>query len=65
MWIYSFVKVFVSNRIRPSSAASVGSTVVQDRLNELVRLFKGRTEYKKERLADPDDSEEESPTACK
>uniref|UniRef100_A0AAV2LRC0 Cyclic nucleotide-binding domain-containing protein n=1 Tax=Knipowitschia caucasica TaxID=637954 RepID=A0AAV2LRC0_KNICA len=48
---------------RPASAASVGSVVVQDRLNELVRLFKGRTETKKDKLVDPDDSEEDSPKA--
>nr|XP_012778587.2 cyclic nucleotide-gated cation channel beta-3 isoform X4 [Maylandia zebra] len=48
---------------RPLSATSVGSVVVQDRLNELVRLFKGRTERQKERLIDPDESEEESPAA--
>ncbi|KAM9408334.1 cyclic nucleotide-gated channel beta-3 [Pholidichthys leucotaenia] len=47
---------------RPLSAASVGSVVVQDRLNELVKLFKGRTERRKDRLVDPDESEEESPT---
>uniref|UniRef100_A0A669D2Z1 Cyclic nucleotide gated channel subunit beta 1 n=1 Tax=Oreochromis niloticus TaxID=8128 RepID=A0A669D2Z1_ORENI len=52
-----------SCRTRPLSAASIGSVVVQDRLNELVRLFKGRTERQKERLIDPDESEEESPTA--
>ncbi|XP_035768637.1 cyclic nucleotide-gated cation channel beta-1 [Neolamprologus brichardi] len=48
---------------RPLSATSVGSVVVQDRLNDLVRLFKGRTERQKERLIDPDESEEESPAA--
>ncbi|XP_028289715.1 cyclic nucleotide-gated cation channel beta-3 isoform X2 [Gouania willdenowi] len=48
---------------RPMSSASVGSVVIQERLNELVQLFKGRTEHKKERLLDPDDSEEESPAA--
>ncbi|TNM90556.1 hypothetical protein fugu_002845 [Takifugu bimaculatus] len=48
---------------RPLSAASVGSVVIQDRLNQLVNLFKGRTERQKERLADPDESEEESPSA--
>lgn len=50
--------------MRPLSAASVGSVVIQDRLSELVRLFKGRTERQKERLGDPDESEEDSPTAC-
>ncbi|XP_029353680.1 cyclic nucleotide-gated cation channel beta-3 isoform X2 [Echeneis naucrates] len=48
---------------RPLSAASVGSVIVQDRLSELVRLFKGRTERQRDRLVDPDESEEESPTA--
>ncbi|XP_031735443.1 cyclic nucleotide-gated cation channel beta-1-like [Anarrhichthys ocellatus] len=51
------------DEMRPLSAASVGSVVVQDRLSELVRLFKGRTEQQKDRLVDPDESEEESPSA--
>ncbi|XP_057688591.1 cyclic nucleotide-gated cation channel beta-3-like isoform X2 [Corythoichthys intestinalis] len=46
---------------RPASAASVGSVVIQDRLSQLVRLFKGRTERHKDRLIDPDESEQESP----
>lgn len=41
------------------SAASVGSVVIQDRLYQLVGLFKGRTERQRERLVDPDESEEE------
>ncbi|XP_051920183.1 cyclic nucleotide-gated cation channel beta-3-like isoform X2 [Hippocampus zosterae] len=50
--------------VRPASAASVGSVVVQDRLAQLVRLFKGRTERRKDRLVDPDESEgQESPAA--
>ncbi|XP_077376580.1 cyclic nucleotide-gated channel beta-3-like isoform X3 [Festucalex cinctus] len=49
--------------VRPASAASVGSVVVQDRLGQLVRLFKGRTERHKDRLLDPDESEQESPAA--
>ncbi|XP_023809530.1 cyclic nucleotide-gated cation channel beta-3 isoform X1 [Oryzias latipes] len=49
--------------MRPQSATSIGSVVVQERLNELVSLFKGRTERQKDRLLDPDESEEESPTA--
>lgn len=57
--------VLSSRRMRPLSAASVGSVVIQDRLNQLVGLFKGRTERQKERLVDPDESEEESPSACK
>ncbi|XP_068187208.1 cyclic nucleotide-gated channel beta-3 isoform X3 [Antennarius striatus] len=48
---------------RPLSAASVGSVVIQDRLYQLVGLFKGRTERQKERLTDADESEEESPSA--
>ncbi|XP_047187414.1 cyclic nucleotide-gated cation channel beta-3 isoform X2 [Scophthalmus maximus] len=51
------------DEMRPLSAASVGSVVVQDRLSELVRLFKGRTERQRDRLVDPDESEGESPTA--
>lgn len=39
--------------------------MIQDRLNQLVGLFKGRTERQKERLLDADESEEESPSACK
>ncbi|XP_032417546.1 cyclic nucleotide-gated cation channel beta-3 isoform X3 [Xiphophorus hellerii] len=51
------------DEMRPQSAASVASVTVQERLNQLVGLFKGRTERHKDRLADPDESEEESPTA--
>ncbi|XP_035855049.1 cyclic nucleotide-gated cation channel beta-3 isoform X2 [Sander lucioperca] len=47
----------------PLSAASVGSAAVQERLIELVQLFKGRSELRKDRLVDPDESEEESPSA--
>ncbi|KAJ8272088.1 hypothetical protein COCON_G00109470 [Conger conger] len=47
---------------RPASAASQTSTVVQERLQELVKLFKERTERAKEKLIDPD-SDEDSPTA--
>ncbi|KAJ0056667.1 hypothetical protein NL108_012033, partial [Boleophthalmus pectinirostris] len=46
---------------RPASAASVGSVVMQERLNKLLRHFKGRTESKKEKLLDPDESEGETP----
>ena len=59
-----FIFLLSSCRVRPLSAASVGSFVIQERLNELVKLFKGRTERQKDRLIDPDESEEESPTAC-
>ncbi|XP_015257930.1 PREDICTED: cyclic nucleotide-gated cation channel beta-1 [Cyprinodon variegatus] len=51
------------DEMRPLSAASIGSVVIQERLNELVKLFKGRTERQKDRLVDPDESEEESPSA--
>ncbi|KAK2848287.1 hypothetical protein Q7C36_009969 [Tachysurus vachellii] len=48
---------------RPLSSASQTSVVVNERLQELIKLFKERTERTKERLIDPDESEEESPTA--
>uniref|UniRef100_A0A8B9GGV5 Cyclic nucleotide-binding domain-containing protein n=1 Tax=Amazona collaria TaxID=241587 RepID=A0A8B9GGV5_9PSIT len=49
---------------RIGSATSVSSTVINNRLQELVRLFKERTEKVKEKLTDPDiTSDEESPTA--
>ncbi|XP_041804631.1 cyclic nucleotide-gated cation channel beta-3 [Chelmon rostratus] len=51
------------DEMRPLSAASVGSVVIQDRLNQLVTSFKGRTDQRRERLVDPDESEEESPSA--
>ncbi|XP_034385719.1 cyclic nucleotide-gated cation channel beta-1 [Cyclopterus lumpus] len=51
------------DEMSPLSAASVGSVIIQDRLSELVRLFKGRTERQKDRLVDPDESEEDSPSA--
>lgn len=37
----------------------MGSVVIQDRLYQLVGLFKGRTERQRDRLVDPDESEEE------
>lgn len=46
------------------SAASQTSIVVNERLQELVKLFKGRTERVREKLTDPDDSDEESPLTC-
>ncbi|XP_053126495.1 cyclic nucleotide-gated cation channel beta-1 isoform X2 [Hemicordylus capensis] len=49
---------------RSSSTASQNSTVINDRLQELVRLFKDRTEKVKEKLIDPDaSSDEETPVA--
>eukprot|EP00076_Gallus_gallus_P025297 XP_015147796.1 cyclic nucleotide-gated cation channel beta-1 isoform X1 [Gallus gallus] len=49
---------------RIGSATSQSSAVIHNRLQELVRLFKERTEKVKEKLTDPDvTSDEESPTA--
>uniref|UniRef100_A0A672TN95 Cyclic nucleotide-binding domain-containing protein n=1 Tax=Strigops habroptila TaxID=2489341 RepID=A0A672TN95_STRHB len=49
---------------RIGSATSLSSTIINNRLQELVRLFKERTEKVKEKLTDPDiTSDEESPTA--
>uniref|UniRef100_A0A8C7XU56 Cyclic nucleotide gated channel subunit beta 1a n=1 Tax=Oryzias sinensis TaxID=183150 RepID=A0A8C7XU56_9TELE len=64
-FLFSFSCHILSSscRMRPQSATSIGSVVVQERLNELVSLFKGRTERQKDRLLDPDESEEESPAA--
>ena len=53
----------LSFRARPTSAASIASVLVSERLSELVVLFKGRTELRRERLVDPDESEEEGPSA--
>nr|XP_061812932.1 cyclic nucleotide-gated cation channel beta-3-like [Nerophis lumbriciformis] len=47
-------------RERPSSSASQTSTAVNERLQELVRMFKDRTEKAKEKLIDPDSSDEDS-----
>ncbi|XP_077423438.1 uncharacterized protein LOC144053176 isoform X4 [Vanacampus margaritifer] len=47
-------------RERPSSSASQTSTAVNERLQELVRMFKERTEKAKEKLIDPDSSDEDS-----
>ncbi|XP_017328974.2 cyclic nucleotide-gated cation channel beta-1 [Ictalurus punctatus] len=46
---------------RPSSAASQASTMVNERLQELAKLFKARTERAKEKLIDPDDLDEDTP----
>ncbi|MBN3293259.1 CNGB1 protein, partial [Polypterus senegalus] len=49
---------------RPPSVTSQSSAIVTERLQELVRLFKDRTEKVKEKLIDPDtSSEDESPSA--
>ena len=52
-------------RERPASSASQTSTVVSERLQELVRMFKERTEKAKEKLVDPDSSDEDSIIPCK
>ncbi|XP_062856832.1 cyclic nucleotide-gated cation channel beta-1-like [Trichomycterus rosablanca] len=46
---------------RPSSAASQASTMVNERLQELVKLFKERTERAKEKLIDPDENDDTPP----
>ncbi|XP_047568513.1 cyclic nucleotide-gated cation channel beta-1 [Lutra lutra] len=47
---------------RAASVASQNSAIINDRLQELVKLFKERTEKVKEKLIDPDvTSDEESP----
>ncbi|KAL7885472.1 hypothetical protein AOLI_G00057670 [Acnodon oligacanthus] len=48
---------------RPASSASQSSTVVNERLQELVKLFKERTERAKEKLVDPDDSDNDTSPA--
>ncbi|XP_073799098.1 cyclic nucleotide-gated channel beta-1-like isoform X2 [Danio rerio] len=48
---------------RPASSASQASTVVNERLQELVKLFKERTERVKEKLIDPDNSDDDTPPA--
>lgn len=54
-----------SGQDRASSSASQNSAIINDRLQELVKLFKERTEKVKEKLIDPDvTSDEESPKPC-
>ncbi|XP_071973042.1 cyclic nucleotide-gated channel beta-1 isoform X3 [Engystomops pustulosus] len=49
---------------RSASAVSHSSAIITERLQELVRLFKDRTERVKERLIDPEmSSDEESPSS--
>ncbi|XP_062293857.1 cyclic nucleotide-gated cation channel beta-3 [Scomber scombrus] len=59
----SKISLLSTDEMRPASAASVGSVVIQDRLSDLVRLFKGRTDQRRERFMDPDESDEEPPAA--
>lgn len=58
------VNFFSSLKERPASSASQTSTVVNERLQELVRMFKERTEKAKEKLIDPDSSDEDSVISC-
>uniref|UniRef100_A0AAQ6ILL8 Cyclic nucleotide-binding domain-containing protein n=1 Tax=Anabas testudineus TaxID=64144 RepID=A0AAQ6ILL8_ANATE len=59
---YFYFCIFCSPSLkeRPESSASQTSTVVNERLQELVRMFKERTEKAKEKLIDPDSSDEDS-----
>ncbi|KAK1330260.1 hypothetical protein QTO34_010448 [Cnephaeus nilssonii] len=53
---------YLSDQDRASSTASQNSAIINERLQELVKLFKERTEKVKEKLIDPDvTSDEESP----
>lgn len=54
-----------SGEDRAASTASQNSAIINDRLQELVKMFKERTEKVKEKLIDPDvTSDEESPKPC-
>lgn len=54
-----------SGQDRAASTASQNSAIINDRLQELVKMFKERTEKVKEKLIDPDvTSDEESPKPC-
>ncbi|KAK0150671.1 Cyclic nucleotide-gated cation channel beta-1 [Merluccius polli] len=57
--------LMADDEVRPTSAASIASVLVSERLSELVVLFKERTEQRRDRLVDPDESDEESPTPPK
>ena len=52
-------------RERPASACSQTSAVVNERLQELVKMFKERTEKAKEKLIDPVSSDDDSDIARK
>lgn len=49
---------------RPASSASQTSAVINERLQELARMLKERTEKAKEKLIDPDSSDEDSIVPC-
>ncbi|XP_062404752.1 cyclic nucleotide-gated cation channel beta-3 [Sardina pilchardus] len=57
------LKLDEETKLRSHSSASQSGMAVSDRLQELVQLFKQRTERVRDRLIDPDESEEESPSA--
>uniref|UniRef100_A0A8C2FWI1 Cyclic nucleotide gated channel subunit beta 1b n=1 Tax=Cyprinus carpio TaxID=7962 RepID=A0A8C2FWI1_CYPCA len=58
------VRAWPSQSTTSTSSASQTSNVVNERLQELVKLFKERTERVKEKLIDPDNSDDETPPAC-
>lgn len=60
----TFMSFFPSLKERPASSASQSSTIVNERLQELVKMFKERTEKAKEKLIDPDSSDEDSIILC-
>ncbi|KAK2491799.1 hypothetical protein MC885_012291 [Smutsia gigantea] len=63
--LLSLRRCFCSGQDRAASTASHNSAIINDRLQELVKLFKERTEKVKEKLIDPDvTSDEESPKPC-
>uniref|UniRef100_A0A9J8BWH7 Cyclic nucleotide gated channel subunit beta 1b n=1 Tax=Cyprinus carpio carpio TaxID=630221 RepID=A0A9J8BWH7_CYPCA len=57
------VRAWPSQSTTSTSSASQTSNVVNERLQELVKLFKERTERVKEKLIDPDNSDDETPPA--
>ena len=59
-----FLTSLSSLKERPASSASQTSAVVNERLQELVKMFKERTEKAKEKLIDADSSDEDSIIAC-
>uniref|UniRef100_G3TSJ0 Cyclic nucleotide-binding domain-containing protein n=1 Tax=Loxodonta africana TaxID=9785 RepID=G3TSJ0_LOXAF len=61
-WADSSTPQGMDDQDRAASSASQNSAIINDRLQELVKLFKERTEKVKEKLIDPDvTSDEESP----
>uniref|UniRef100_A0A3B4AW34 Cyclic nucleotide-binding domain-containing protein n=1 Tax=Periophthalmus magnuspinnatus TaxID=409849 RepID=A0A3B4AW34_9GOBI len=67
MNVYCAIRIFKcssSLKERPTSSASQTSAVVNERLQELIKMFKERTEKAKEKLIDPDSSDEDSIVQC-